>query len=115
MIEKKDPVAAMFEQMGQILREAGRVIREAMGIGVKFETTLMLRGIRLGAYIGTSILLGIFGGLWLDGELGTKPLFVIIGLVLGIAIAAFGSYWRLKPLIHKGSKHKVKKTEGEDS
>ncbi|GAF79749.1 unnamed protein product [marine sediment metagenome] len=139
MTEKKDPVAEMFEQVGRVLREAGRVIgqaagigikfeqvgmvinevgrviREAMGIGVKFELTLMLRGIRLWSYIATSILLGILGGLWLDGKLGTEPLFLIIGLVLGIAVSAFGAYWRVKPLMRKGRKPKVKKTEGGDS
>ncbi len=31
-----------------------------------------------------SVLVGIFGGRWLDSIWGTKPLFLIIGLLLGL-------------------------------
>jgi len=100
MAKEKDPVSEMFEQVGRILREAGLLLREAVGIGNKFEITSVIRTIRLGGYIGTSIALGVFGGLWLDSELDTNPLFILIGLALGLAIASFGTYWRLKPFIH---------------
>lgn len=32
-----------------------------------------------------SVLVGIFGGRWLDSVTGTAPLFLIIGLLLGLA------------------------------
>ncbi|MFC2026665.1 AtpZ/AtpI family protein [Chloroflexota bacterium] len=51
-----------------------------------------LRFIGVGWYVGFSILGGVLAGLWLDGKFNTKPLFVIIGLVLGIAIAVYGAY-----------------------
>ena len=114
MAKKKDPMAEMFEQIGWVLREAGRVLREAAGIGGKFEMMSVLRTIRLGGYIATSIALGVLGGLWLDSSLGTKPLFIFIGLALGIAVAVFGTYWRLKPFIHKEHRRTTeKKQKGE--
>ncbi len=53
----------------------------------------------MGWFIGISILLGVLGGLWLDNKFGTKPLFVIIGLVLGLVVAGYGVYQMLLPLI----------------
>ena len=51
-----------------------------------------LRFIGVGWYVGFSILGGVLAGLWLDGKFNTKPLFVIIGLVLGIVVAVYGAY-----------------------
>ena len=51
-----------------------------------------LRFIGVGWYVGLSILGGVLAGLWLDGKFNTKPLFVIIGLVLGIAVAVYSVY-----------------------
>jgi len=47
----------------------------------------------LGLQFGGSIVLFMFGGIWLDKRLGTSPLFVIIG-VFGGATAAFYSMYR---------------------
>lgn len=47
----------------------------------------------LGLQFGGSIVLFMFGGIWLDKRLGTTPLFVIIG-VFGGASAAFYSMYR---------------------
>lgn len=58
-----------------------------------------LRLIGVGWFIGISVLLGILGGLWLDNKFNTKPLFVIIGLILGITVAFYGVYQMLLPLI----------------
>ena len=46
-----------------------------------------------------SILLGVLAGLWLDSKFGTKPLWMMVGLVLGIVIAAYGVYQMLLPLM----------------
>ena len=59
---------------------------------------LQLTGI--GFYIITCILLGTFGGLWLDGKLGTSPLFMIGGLLVGLAAAFVGVFRMIKPLIN---------------
>lgn len=42
--------------------------------------------------IAGSILIGIFGGRWLDHSIGTTPLFLIIGLLLGLATGIYGTY-----------------------
>jgi F0F1-type ATP synthase assembly protein I len=39
-----------------------------------------------------SLLVGILGGLFLDRMLHTTPLFLIVGILLGIAAAALGVY-----------------------
>ncbi|MBM7585257.1 F0F1-type ATP synthase assembly protein I [Bacillus pakistanensis] len=36
-----------------------------------------------------ALLIGIFGGRWLDREIGTEPLFLIIGLLLGLATGIY--------------------------
>ena len=58
-----------------------------------------LRLIGVGWFIGISILLGVLGGLWLDNRFGTKPLFVLVGLVFGLVVAGYGVYQMLLPLI----------------
>lgn len=58
-----------------------------------------LRLIGVGWYIGISILLGVLAGSWLDSKFGTKPLFVIVGVILGVVVAVYGVYRMLLPLI----------------
>jgi ATP synthase protein I len=36
-----------------------------------------------------SILVGIFGGRWIDRQFDTEPLFLIIGLLLGLATGVY--------------------------
>jgi ATP synthase protein I len=63
----------------------------------RFEVALRFVGV--GFYIGGSIVLGVFVGLWLDDKLGTRPLLSIVGLFLGLIIAGYGVYRMLLPLI----------------
>ncbi|MBM7605328.1 F0F1-type ATP synthase assembly protein I [Metabacillus crassostreae] len=39
-----------------------------------------------------STLVGVFGGKWVDDLLGTEPLFLIVGLLLGLAIGIYAMY-----------------------
>lgn len=55
--------------------------------------------IGLGFYVAAAIILGTLGGRWLDSKLHTGTLWTIIGLVLGIIVAVFGTYKMLKPFI----------------
>ena len=63
----------------------------------RWVAALRLSGV--GFFIAACILLGTFGGLWLDGKLNTKPFFMIAGLVFGLFVAVFGVYQMLRPLI----------------
>ena len=66
--------------------------------GIKrWRIALSLIGV--GWYIGLSIIAGVLGGLWLDNKINTKPLFVIIGLILGTVVAVYGVYRMLVPLV----------------
>ncbi|MCF6138907.1 AtpZ/AtpI family protein [Pseudalkalibacillus berkeleyi] len=38
-----------------------------------------------------SILVGIFGGIWLDRSLDTEPFLMIIGLFIGLATGVYGT------------------------
>jgi ATP synthase protein I len=58
-----------------------------------------LRFIGVGWFVGVSILLGVWGGLWLDAKLGTAPIMVIVGLILGLVVAFYGVYRMLIPLM----------------
>ncbi len=60
-----------------------------------------LRLVGMGWYVGISILLGVLGGLWLDNKFNTKPILVIVGLILGIIIAFYGVYRMILPNINK--------------
>jgi F0F1-type ATP synthase assembly protein I len=39
--------------------------------------------------MGVSVILGVGGGLLVDRWLGTRPIFTLIGMVLGIAAAMY--------------------------
>jgi F0F1-type ATP synthase assembly protein I len=58
-----------------------------------------LRFIGVGWFIGVSIVGGVLGGLWLDNKFGTKPILVIVGLILGLVVAFYGVYRMLLPLM----------------
>ena len=60
---------------------------------------LAARFIGIGWYIGISIVGGILGGLWLDRKFGYSIIFTLVGLFLGLVVAAFGTYRMIVPLI----------------
>ena len=61
------------------------------------EWLIALNVMGLGFFVPITIILGILGGRWLDQKTGTLPLWSIVGLVLGILVAAYGVYQMLKP------------------
>jgi len=67
-----------------------------------------LRLVGVGFYIAGSILLGVLGGLWLDSKFNTTPILVIVGLLVGLAVAFWGVYQMLLPFLrsqqNKGNK-----------
>ena len=76
------------------LDRRGLIWYASQGMG-RWRAALRLVGV--GWYIVLCILLGVWGGLWLDNWLNTKPLFVIAGLILGLIIAVYGVYRMLLP------------------
>ena len=63
----------------------------------KWVLAMRLTGV--GFFIGGAIFLGVVGGIWLDCKLNTGPVFMLIGLILGIITAGFGVYQMLLPLL----------------
>ena len=51
-----------------------------------------LQFVGLGWYIALAILAGMAVGLLLDRWAGTSPLFLLLGLVLGVVLAFYGTY-----------------------
>jgi hypothetical protein len=45
------------------------------------------RVLGMGWAIVLSIVMGLLGGLWLDGRFGTSPVLTVVGLVVGLALA----------------------------
>ncbi len=61
-----------------------------------------LRLVGIGWYIGLCIALGVGGGVWLDRTLDTSPLFSLLGLFLGLALAFYGGYRMLMDVLLAG-------------
>ena len=62
----------------------------------KWVPALRLTG--MGFFIGVCIAGGALAGWWLGSK---KPLFMILGLFIGLVVAFFGVYQMLKPLYKK--------------
>ncbi|PKR77747.1 hypothetical protein CEY16_07390 [Halalkalibacillus sediminis] len=52
--------------------------------GMAITTTIL-------SYLSGSVIVGIFLGRWIDDFLQTPPLFMIIGLLLGLAAGVYGT------------------------
>ncbi|MDQ0257191.1 F0F1-type ATP synthase assembly protein I [Evansella vedderi] len=50
----------------------------------------------ISSYFVGSVLVGIFGGRWLDKQFDTGTTFLIIGLLLGIGTAVTGIYYAIR-------------------
>ena len=64
----------------------------------RWAAALRLTGV--GFFIVFWILAGVFLGLWLDNKFDTEPIFILSGLVVGLAIAIFGVYRMIRPLMN---------------
>jgi F0F1-type ATP synthase assembly protein I len=62
------------------------------------------RLIGVGFFIVACILGGVLGGLWLDKTFNTRPIFLLIGLILGLVVAFWGVYQMLIPIINEDKK-----------
>jgi ATP synthase protein I len=73
------------------------------------KSRLALKLLGSGLYIGVSIFLGVWGGLWLDRKFDTQPIFVLLGLTLGLIVAFWGFYRMVVPIIKEYSDPKPKR------
>ena len=46
----------------------------------------------IGWFMAAAIVMPTLGGRWLDGRAGTTPLFLLLGLLLGVVLALYGTY-----------------------
>lgn len=68
---------------------------------------LGLRLTGLGWYVAVCIVLGVVGGLGLDKLIGTKPLFILLGTVLGTIAAFWGLYKLVQPVLNSVKRQDV--------
>lgn len=54
-----------------------------------------------GWFFATALILGVVIGQWADGKTGLEPTFTLIGILVGLAVAAVGGYRMLLPFIRK--------------
>ena len=66
-----------------------------------FRVADALRLTVFGWYFATCILGGIAGGWALDKWIGSKPLFMLAGLLLGTIVGFYGMYKLMQPLLHE--------------
>ena len=55
----------------------------------------------IGLIILVTTLAGALGGHWIDGQLGTSPVFILVGLLGGLGIGAFGVYRLIQRFLAK--------------
>jgi F0F1-type ATP synthase assembly protein I len=67
------------------------------------------RLIGVGFFIGACIVAGVLVGLWLDRRFDTLPIFVLVGLVVGLIAASWGVYQMLLPLLKESGTKNNKK------
>jgi F0F1-type ATP synthase assembly protein I len=56
-----------------------------------------------GWFFGIVLLGGLFGGLAVDNALGTKPLFLLLGMFLGSVVGFFGMFQMLRPYLRRNN------------
>ncbi len=62
----------------------------------------VLRFVGIGWYFAACIILGFLGGRWVGRELdghGWETALTIVGVFVGLAVAFFGAYRMLKPIL----------------
>lgn len=64
---------------------------------------LALRLLGLGWYVAACVVVGVAAGVFLDSRFETKPIFTLLGVLLGALSAFYGLYKMVSPLLNPGS------------
>ena len=64
---------------------------------------LALRLLGLGWYVAICLVVGVLAGVYLDRHLETKPLFTLLGVILGTFAGFYGLYKMVRPLFNSES------------
>jgi len=65
----------------------------------------------VGIEVGISTVVGMLGGRWLDGKLGTEPILTIVGLLLGV----FAGFRSLVRVARKATREMSEESPPEDN
>ena len=76
---------------------------------------LALRLLGLGWYVATCLVVGVFAGVYLDQRLDMKPIFTLLGVLIGTFAAFYGLYKMVRPLLSNGSTSGKPGTDGEQN
>jgi F0F1-type ATP synthase assembly protein I len=68
---------------------------------------------RWGVTLAVSVLAGFFGGRWLDGKLGTTPLFLLVGIFWALAGSFYSLFLQVRKL-QKDEEQQSKSSAGEN-
>ena len=76
------------------------------------KRALAFRMLGIGWHIAFSLILGTLGGYWLDSHLDNDfPIFTLVGVTLGLAVAMGGLYLMIRPLMKEDNNN----TDKEDN
>ena len=78
------------------------------------QLTALTRLASVGIEFSISTLVGLLGGRWLDGKLGTAPWLMLVGLVLGV-VAGMRALIRAARLSSAAKQQEGEPREGEDT
>ena len=66
----------------------------------KGTLVIVMQLVGVGWYVAFCIIGGLVAGLWLDGKLDMVPVFTLAGIVVGTALAFYGTYRMVLPLMN---------------
>lgn len=86
-----------------ILVLARDILHKVFRGGVVRENFRVWQLLGLGWYVALCLVVGILGGLWLDRQLRLSPLFLLLGLALGLIVAFVGIFRMVQESIEEGN------------
>lgn len=66
---------------------------------------------QVGFFLAAAVVVGVLGGNYLDGRLGTSPIFLIVGSLLGMVVGIYTA-WRITTfMLRKLAQQRDQRTE----